>query len=160
VLIGVIASTIVWMAIRFLSRAPIFRSVDDTLGVIYTHGIAGLMGGLMVGLFANPKMIEYPGVGRTAPLPGVLSVFHGGSWTLFRWQFETALWVIVFCGVMTFILLKLVGIFLPLRLSQEELEEGDHAIHGNEVYPSDIPTLGGPPTPGWTPTPAQPTVSA
>ncbi len=45
--IGIIASTIVWFAIRFLSRAPIFRSVDDTLGVIYTHGIAGLMGGLL-----------------------------------------------------------------------------------------------------------------
>ena len=40
---------------------------------------------------------------------------------------------------MTFILLKLVGIFVPLRLSDEELEIGDHAIHGNEVYPSDVP---------------------
>ena len=54
------------------------------------------------------------------------------------------MWVIVFSGVMTFILLKLVGIFIPLRLSDEELEIGDHAIHGNEVYPSDVPTLGGP----------------
>ena len=47
----------------------------------------------------------------------------------------------------TFILLKLVGIFVPLRLSDEELEIGDHAIHGNEVYPSDVPTLGGPHAP-------------
>ena len=31
------------MSIRFLSRAPVFRNVDDTLGVIYTHGIAGLV---------------------------------------------------------------------------------------------------------------------
>src|SRR5450755_1074765 len=57
--IGIIASTIVWMAIRFLSRAPVFRSVDDTLGVIYTHGIAGLCGGLLVGLLADPNMIVY-----------------------------------------------------------------------------------------------------
>ncbi len=41
--VGVIASTVVWMSIRFLSRAPVFRHVDDTLGVIYTHGIAGLL---------------------------------------------------------------------------------------------------------------------
>ena len=54
IFIGIIASTIVWMSIRFLSRAPIFRSVDDTLGVIYTHGVAGLVGGLCVGLFADP----------------------------------------------------------------------------------------------------------
>src|SRR6202007_188145 len=57
--IGIIASTIVWMAIRFLSRAPVFRHVDDTLGVVYTHGIAGLCGGLMVGLFADPHLVEY-----------------------------------------------------------------------------------------------------
>ena len=68
--IGMIASTIVWMAIRFLSRAPIFRHVDDTLGVIYTHGIAGLCGGLMVGLFADPAIVEYPGVHGASSLPG------------------------------------------------------------------------------------------
>ncbi len=149
--VGAIASTIVWMAIRFLSRAPVFRNVDDTLGVIYTHGIAGLCGGLMVGLFADPKLIEYIGVGSTESLPGFSSVFNGGSWKLLRWQAETAAWVIVFSGAMTFILLKIVGIFLPLRLTDEELEIGDHAIHGNEVYPSDIPTLGGPHAPAWQP---------
>jgi hypothetical protein len=45
---------------------------------------------------------------------------------------------------------------VPLRLSDEELEIGDHAIHGNEVYPSDVATLGGPhaPPPAWQPSPA------
>jgi Amt family ammonium transporter len=150
--IGVIASTIVWFAIRFLSRAPVFRHVDDTLGVIYTHGIAGLTGGLLVGFFADPSIVEYIGNGGGATnLPGVSSVFYGGSFTLLRWQAETGLWVILFSGIVTFILLKLVGIFLPLRLSDEELEIGDHAIHGNEVYPSDVPTLGGPHAPAWQP---------
>jgi Amt family ammonium transporter len=150
--IGIIGSTIVWMAIRFLSRAPVFRSVDDTLGVIYTHGIAGLTGGLLVGVFADPHIVEYIGVGGASNLPGKAGVVHG-SWTLLRWQAETAAFVIIFSGIMTFILLKLVGIFVPLRLSDEELEIGDHAIHGNEVYPSDVPTLGGPHAPGWRPEP-------
>jgi ammonium transporter, Amt family len=154
--IGIIASTVVWMAIRFLSRAPVFRSVDDTLGVVYTHGIAGLTGGLLVGVFADPHILEYlgaPGSGASA-LPGISGVVHG-SWTLLRWQAETALWVILFSGIATFILLKVVGIFVPLRLSDEELEIGDHAIHGNEVYPSDVPTLGGPHAPPvWQPAPA------
>ncbi len=113
IVIGVVASTIVWMAIRFLSRAPMFRSVDDTLGVIYTHGIAGLTGGLLVGVLADPHVIEYIGVsGGATDLPGFAGVVHG-SWTLLRWQAETAAWVIVFSGVATFILLKLVGIFVP-----------------------------------------------
>ena len=153
IIIGVVASTLVWMAIRFLSRAPMFRSVDDTLGVIYTHGVAGLCGGLLVGLLADPHIIEYIG-GR-----GTESIFAKGAihghWELFRWQAEAAGWVIVFTGIMTFVILKVIGIFVPLRLSDEELEIGDHAIHGNEVYPSDVPTLGGPHAPPtWQPTPA------
>ncbi len=153
IIIGVVASTIVWMSIRFLSRAPVFRSVDDTLGVIYTHGIAGLCGGLLTGVLADPKIVEYIGHGGASNLPGLPGVVHG-SWTLLRWQAEAGAWVIVFSGIATFILLKLVGIFVPLRLSDEELEIGDHAIHGNEVYPSDVPTLGGPHAPSWTPAPS------
>ena len=42
------------MSIRYLSRVWPFRVVDDTLGVVYTHGIAGLCGGLLVGLLADP----------------------------------------------------------------------------------------------------------
>ena len=154
IVIGVVASTLVWMAIRFLSRAPVFKHVDDTLGVIYTHGVAGLTGGLLVGLLADPNIIEYLGIGNTESI-SITGAIHG-HWELLRWQAETALFVILFSGIGTFILLRLVGIFVPLRLSDEELEIGDHAIHGNEVYPSDVPTLGGPHAPAWQPTPAAP----
>jgi Amt family ammonium transporter len=140
--IGMIGSTIVWMAIRFLSRAPIFRSVDDTLGVIYTHGIAGLCGGLMVGLFAAPGMVEYIGIGGASNLPGLAGLFYGGGMKLFWHQAGAALTIIVWDGVMTFLMLKLIGLFVPLRLSDADLEIGDHAIHANEVYPSDVPSLG------------------
>jgi Amt family ammonium transporter len=155
IVIGVVASTFVWMAIRFLSRAPLFRSVDDTLGVVYTHGIAGLCGGLLVGILADPHIVEYIGAGGgAANLPGLQSVVHG-HWKLLRWQAEAAGFVIIYTAIATFIILKVIGIFLPLRLSDEELEIGDHAIHGNEVYPSDVPTLGGPHAPPtWQPSPA------
>ncbi len=161
ILVGSIGSTIVWMSIRYLSRVRPFRTVDDTLGVIYTHGIAGLAGGLMVGLFANPGIIEYFGVGGAANLPGKEGLFYGGGLTLLRWQAEAGLWVILYTAAATWVILKVVGIFVPLRLTDEELEIGDHAIHGNEVYPSDVPTLGGPHPPGWQPTPSsQPAVGS
>jgi Amt family ammonium transporter len=154
IVIGVVGSTIVWMAIRFLSRAPVFRHVDDTLGVVYTHGIAGLTGGLLVGVLADPHIVEYIGVGGASNIPGKEGLVHG-SWTLLRWQAEAAGWVIVFSGIATFILLKILSIFVPLRHTDEELEIGDHAIHGSEVYPSDVPTLGGPHAPPpWQPAPA------
>ncbi len=53
-LMGVIASSIVWLAWNKLANRP-FSKVDDAMGVVYTHGIAGLTGGLLVGFFANPE---------------------------------------------------------------------------------------------------------
>ena len=41
IIIGVIASTLVYFALNYLSRVRPFRNVDDTLGVVYTHGFAG-----------------------------------------------------------------------------------------------------------------------
>ena len=134
IVIGVIAATIVYFALNYLSRVAPFRGVDDTLGVVYTHGFAGLAGGLLVGIFANSAMAE-------TVLAGTIS---GGGLHLLGWQALTALWVIVFSAIGTFILLKLVGLFVPLRMTEEEMETGDIAVHGHEVYPSDVPSLGFP----------------
>jgi Amt family ammonium transporter len=134
IVIGVVASTLVYFALNYLSRAAPFRNVDDTLGVVYTHGFAGLAGGLLVGIFANSAMAE-------TTLAGTIS---GGGLHLLGWQALTALWVIVFSAIGTFILLKLVGLVVPLRMTDEEMEIGDIAVHGHEVYPSDVPSLGYP----------------
>jgi Amt family ammonium transporter len=147
IVIGVIASTIVYFALNYLSRAAPFRNVDDTLGVVYTHGFAGVAGGLLVGIFANNAMAE-------TTLAGTIS---GGGLHLLGWQALTALWVIVFSSIGTFILLKLVGLFVPLRMTEAEMEEGDIAVHGHEVYPSDVPSLGYPAgVPAATPGPTAP----
>jgi ammonium transporter, Amt family len=147
--LGIIASTIVYFALNYLSRLRPFRSVDDTLGVVYTHGFAGLAGGLLVGIFADPQMaLSYKAVGRPGHLHyiatgGVAGVVHG-NWTLLKWQFFAALFVICWTAFCTFVLLKLVGLFIPLRMSEKNMEIGDVAEHGHEVYPSDVPSLGYP----------------
>jgi Amt family ammonium transporter len=151
IIMGVVASSIVYFAYNYMSRLRPFRNVDDTLGVIYTHGVAGLVGGLMVGLLADSNMVEYLGVheGNSAIT---------GSLHLLKWQAYAALWVILFTAAATFILLKVIGLVVPLRMSEEDMEEGDIAVHGHEVYPSDIPSLGytgG--IPGLIPSPAGPT---
>jgi Amt family ammonium transporter len=81
-------------------------------------------------------MLEYLGVGKTA------NSSITGSLHLLKWQAYTALFVIIFTGCATFILLKFISIFVPLRMSEADMEEGDIAVHGHEVYPSDIPSLG------------------
>ncbi len=140
---GIIGSTIVYFALNYLSRMRPFRNVDDTLGVIYTHGIAGFAGGLLTGVFADPLMRVYYGPHGRGTGFSAAGVIHG-NWTLLKWQLFAGLFVIAWSAVATFILLKLVGIFIPLRMSQENMEIGDTAEHGHEVYPSDVPSLGYP----------------
>ena len=68
--------------------------------------------------------------------------------------------MILFSAAGTFVLLKLVGLLIPLRMSEKDMETGDLAVHGHEVYPSDVPSLGytgsvaEPSTPPPTPEPA------
>src|ERR1700689_2011406 len=57
--VGVIASSIVWIAWTYVSKLRPFSKIDDALGVVYTHGFAGLTGGLLVGILADPNMVEY-----------------------------------------------------------------------------------------------------
>ena len=52
-------------------------------------------------------------------------------------QLFAALTIIVCDALVTFIILKVISIFTPLRMSDEELEIGDLAIHGEEAYPPD-----------------------
>ncbi len=119
------------------------RRVDDTLGVIYTHGLAGLCGGLLVGVFADPNMaVFYDHVGKKYIPEGSSTGLIFGSATLLKWQLFAGVFVIAWSAVATFIILKVIGLFMPLRMSTENMEIGDVAEHGHEVYPSDIPSLG------------------
>jgi ammonium transporter, Amt family len=138
ILIGLIDAAIVWVAWAYLPKYvwP-FNKVDDALGVVYTHGIAGLFGGLMVGLFADPKMIEYLGVGKVSSVSGA-GLFYGHPKQL-AIQAGAALTVIIWDAFVTFAILMVIKyVFrMNLRLPDEQLEIGDLAVHGEEAYPSD-----------------------
>jgi Amt family ammonium transporter len=136
--IGLVDSALVWAAFTYLPRKvwP-FNKVDDALGVVYTHGFAGLVGGLMVGLLADPKMIIYVGLGKT-PNVTVKGLFYGNPKELLI-QAGAALTVIVWDGVVTFLILRGIGLFTKLRMPDAELEVGDLAVHGEEAYPADLP---------------------
>ena len=139
IVIGVACSAVVWVAWYTLPKYvwP-FNKVDDALGVVYTHGIAGLLGGLLVGVLADPNVIEYPAAkGGTA--------FSGAGWF---WghhphqilvQLEAAVFIILYDAIATAIIWMVIKYVLriKLRLTDEELEIGDVAIHGEEAYPQE-----------------------
>ena len=130
---GCVASGLVWVAMIYLPKHvwP-FNKVDDALGVVYTHGCAGLLGGLMVGLFADPKMIIYLGLGKT-PSITTAGLFYGHPKQLLI-QAEAALTVIIWDAFVTFVILKVISLFTSLREPDAVLEVGDLAVHGEIAY--------------------------
>ena len=162
--VGLIDTVIVWIAWNYLSKVRPFSKVDDALGVIYTHGIAGLFGGLLLGIFGDPNMIEY-GCGHlnsagqvvnttTADVRGVLGpcvpfavsglMYTGSAHQLWE-QFRAALWVIFWSALVTFILMKIIGLVLRgARYKDEILEIGDLAIHDEEAFPDETLAERGP----------------
>jgi Amt family ammonium transporter len=131
----VVTSAVVWFAWNYLSKVRPFSKVDDALGVVYTHGIAGLLGGLLVGLLADPSMIVYLGIGKS-PNVTTSGLFYGHPHQLLV-QAGAALTIIVWDGLVTFLILKGIGLFMKLRIPDEELLIGDVAVHGEEAYPTE-----------------------
>lgn len=136
--VGVIGSFVVWFSFNKLATKWIFAKVDDALGVIHTHGVAGLMGGIMTGLFADPKMIVYLGLGKTSDF-SVKGLVYGHPWQVVL-QLFGGLWVVAYSAIGTFILLKLIKLVVPLRFTDDILEIGDLAIHGEQVEPTETAT--------------------
>ena len=77
IIIGIVAGIIPWMSMNWLQKTSFMMRVDDTLSVFSTHGVAGLTGGLLVGLLANPGMLQYIGTDKEAPGVNVTGLFFG-----------------------------------------------------------------------------------
>jgi Amt family ammonium transporter len=155
--IGAIASAVVWVAWNFVSKVRPFSKVDDALGVIYTHGMAGLLGGLMLGLFGDPNMLQ-TGCGHLDANGQVVAttasqyatttahcvpfsvnglIYTGSAHQLWE-QTRAAVFVILWSALATFLLMHLIKFILRgARYKDEILEVGDLAIHGEEAFPDD-----------------------
>ncbi len=117
-----------------LQKTHFMMRVDDTLGVFSTHGIAGLTGGLLVGILANPNMLEYIGTDKEAPGVSVTGLLYGDTGNQLLLQLAGAAFIIVYNAIATFIILKVISIFVPLRMDEAKLAVGDDAVHGETAY--------------------------
>jgi Amt family ammonium transporter len=87
----------------------------------------------MTGILADPKLIEYIGTGKDAPGVSVTGWLYG-NFHQFELQIIGALFIIAYNVAGTYILIKLVSFVVPLRMSDQALQVGDDAIHGEEAY--------------------------
>jgi Amt family ammonium transporter len=98
-------------------------SLDDSLDVVAAHGVGGTVGALLTGVFAD-KAINGVQDGLFFGNPAQLGV-----------QAVAVLAAIVYSGVGSFVLLKLVGLVIPLRATDADENTGlDVSQHGEEAY--------------------------
>jgi Amt family ammonium transporter len=133
IIIGIVAGIIPWLSMNKLQKTALMMKVDDTLSVFSTHGVAGLTGGLLVGILANPDMLMYIGTDKEAPGVNVTGWLYGNASQLLL-QAEGAAFIIVYNVIATFIILKVISFFVPLRMDNATLKVGDDAVHGETAY--------------------------
>ncbi len=137
--IGIVCGGVAWISLNKIGNLNFMKKVDDTLGVIHTHGVAGLFGGLMVGVVGNPAMIEYVSTVTKGKNPvsdvSVGGFLYGAGFAQLGHQAVAAITIIAFDAIMTFIVLKIISFIVPLRASDSDIEGGDLAIHGVDPIP-------------------------
>jgi Amt family ammonium transporter len=119
ILLGAIAAVPSYFMLLLRAKS----GFDDSLDVVAAHGVGGTVGALLTGVFAQ-KSLNGMADGLLYGNPGQLMI-----------QATAVGFAIVFSGVGSFILLKLVGLVFPLRADEDSESEGlDSTQHGEEAY--------------------------
>ncbi len=109
--IGALAAFIPWVSMRVTPRWRWFHNTDDALGIFHTHAVAGAVGGIMTGVLADPRMLEY--LGGSSTVKGLIY----GNPHLFLAQIAALLVIVLYDGSMTWLLLRLISRITPLTSS-------------------------------------------
>jgi Amt family ammonium transporter len=120
IIIGILAGIIPFYAVASLKPR---LGYDDTLDAFGIHGIAGTLGAILTGVFADPSINE-AGKGLLYGNPGQL-------WT----QFVAVGVTIIYVAVVTFIIFMVIKALVGLRVDAEEEITGlDESEHGEKAY--------------------------
>ena len=116
--IGVSAGLICYEATQYIKKV---LKIDDSLDVFPVHGVGGILGTILTGVFASASF-------------GGMGLENSISTQVFI-QIIGVVFTIIWCGFFTYIILKFVDNLLGLRISEEEEETGiDLVEHGEKGY--------------------------
>jgi len=119
-IIGLLTGLICFYAVEYVVRGRI----DDALDVFGVHGVGGIVGAILTGVFATTSV-------NSAGLDGLLYGNPGQVVT----QVIAVVVVAAYAGAVTFGLLKLIDVTIGLRVSEQEEQEGlDASQHGETAY--------------------------
>lgn len=119
IFIGVVAAVISNIAVYYKSKSKL----DDTLDVFPCHGLGGIVGMLLTGVFAS----------KAVNAAGNDGLFYGNT-EFFMTQLKAMAIAVVYSFVVSYLIFKFINFILPLRVSMEEEEMGLDATQHNENY--------------------------
>ncbi|MBD0277024.1 MAG: ammonium transporter [Flavisolibacter sp.] len=119
IFVGVVAAIISNIAVYYKQRSKL----DDTLDVFPCHGIGGVVGMLLTGVFAT----------KAVNSAGTDGLFYGNAAFLLT-QLKAVGIVLAYSFVVSYAIFKFINFILPLRVSSEEEELGLDATQHNEKY--------------------------
>ncbi len=119
--IGIIGGVVTYFAVHFRSKKI---AIDDSLDVWAGHGIGGLTGAILTGVFAEKAI-------NSAGANGALFGNLHQLWI----QIVAVAVAGIYSFVATWVILKVIGVFMPLRVTSKEEEQGlDISTHGELGY--------------------------
>ncbi|HZO45674.1 MAG TPA: ammonium transporter, partial [Xanthobacteraceae bacterium] len=123
-IVGLLAGAICYWACTWLKQK---LNYDDSLDVFGIHGVGGALGTLLCGVFAVAALSDAPGT------PGTAGLLEGNSAQVLIQLYGIAV-TAAWSGVATFIILKVIELAVPLRVSQQsEIEGLDVTQHGEAL---------------------------
>ena len=119
IILGLAVSPVCYL---FVTSVKSKFGYDDSLDVFGIHGIGGIIGAVGTGIFTAPAL---GGIG------GEDFAMAAQTWI----QIKAVLITILWCGVVSFVLFKLVDMTIGLRVPREEERQGlDQTSHGESAY--------------------------
>jgi Amt family ammonium transporter len=119
-IVGLGAGSLCYYAVIFKQK----MNWDDALDVWAAHGVGGTLGIILLGVFATYAVNPAGGQGLIT-----------GHWSFFGWQVMTAVVVATYAFVATYLILRLINLFGPIRVPDSvELKGLDAAEFGESAY--------------------------
>ncbi|MCK6374162.1 MAG: ammonium transporter [Zoogloea sp.] len=127
IVMGLLGGVVCYWGVNGLKR---MLGVDDTLDVFGVHGVGGILGALLTGVFTSP---ELGGTGVYDYVANAVAPYDMSAQLIAQaWGVGTA---VVWSGVVSYLGFKLIDMTIGLRVSEDEEREGlDHAAHGESAY--------------------------
>ncbi|KAF3680701.1 Ammonium transporter 3 member 1 [Capsicum chinense] len=140
IIMGLLSGCIPWFSMMFLHKKMwLLKQVDDTMAVFHTHAVAGTLGAILAGVLANPRLSRiFYMVDDWTKYTGLAYVIQSGKYDAGLRQLLVQLigigFVFAWNVISTSVICLLIRMVVPLRMTEEEVSEGDNAVHGEEAY--------------------------